>query len=98
LPTNKDKDAFENCKASPPTADTYPNTFAWFCLVSKFTDAVRGQWAGAQQAAPKGGKPKVEAKKTEEKKEVKKEDDDMDLFGDDEEVDEVTYLIGRTNL
>lgn len=56
--------------------------FAWYVLVSKFTDAIRLTW-GAGAAA------KVTEKKEVAKKvEAKKEDDVDDLFGDDDEVDE----------
>jgi hypothetical protein len=75
---------------------SHPHTFAWFVLVGRFTDAVRNSWAGAGAAAGKaGGKPagKQEAKKEAPKKEEKAGgDDDMDLFGDEEE-DEVSYYI-----
>lgn len=85
-------------KTNPPTAAANPNTFAWFVLVSKFTDAVRGTWAAPQAAPAKGEKKaakKEEPKKEEPKKEEKKEekpaaDDEMDLFGDDDN-DEVSF-------
>lgn len=47
LPNEKDKEAFEKVKTAPPSAESHPNTFAWFILVSKFTDAVRGTWGAA---------------------------------------------------
>ncbi len=81
-------------KNTPPTAAAHPNTFAWFVLVGMFTDSVRNTWTGAQPAAAKGAKaPAKEAKKEEPKKEEKPAaDDDMDLFGDDDE-DEVRFFI-----
>jgi hypothetical protein len=90
LPTNADREAYELVKSSPPSAGTHPNTFAWFVLVGRFSDAVRATWTGAQAAPAKGGdkKPaaKVEAKKEEPKVEEKAAaDDDMDLFGDDDD-------------
>ena len=96
-PTAADKEAYEQLKSNPPSAQTHPNTFAWFVLVGRFTDAVRNSWtAGGQQAAP-AKVVKQQAKKEEPKKEeapAKKEEDEMDLFGDDDEVS-FYYLIGR---
>lgn len=68
-------------KDSIPSAETYPHTFAWFCLVHKFADSVRNSWAAG--AAAKGAEKKP-AKKEEVKKEDKPaaDDDEMDLFGD----------------
>ena len=88
-------------KANVPSAATFPNTFAWFVLVNRFSDAARNSWAAAQAAAPAKGKAAAPAKKEEPKKEApkaetKKADDDMDLFGDDDEDDAVCvslYLI-----
>jgi hypothetical protein len=92
-------------KATPPKAATHPHTFAWYVLINRFADTVRNSWGAAQAAAPaKGGKApakKEQPKKEEPKKEAVKEtkpadDDEMDLFGDDDN-DEVSfiYLIGR---
>ena len=85
-PTTADQEAFEAIKDSDLKPDTHPHLFAWFCLVSKFTDNIRKSWAAAAAgkggkggAAKKGGKPA--------KKEEKADDDDMDLFGDDNEED-----------
>eukprot|EP00356_Strombidium_inclinatum_P012754 CAMPEP_0170491452 /NCGR_PEP_ID=MMETSP0208-20121228/11037_1 /TAXON_ID=197538 /ORGANISM="Strombidium inclinatum, Strain S3" /LENGTH=216 /DNA_ID=CAMNT_0010767029 /DNA_START=11 /DNA_END=661 /DNA_ORIENTATION=- len=80
-PTDADKTAFEALKSADLSAETHPNVFAWFCLVSKFTDAVRNSWAAAAPA--KAGK----GKKAEKKVEKKEDDDDLDLFGDDDEED-----------
>ena len=80
-PTNADNEAFEAVKNENINAGSHPHAFAWFCLVSKFTDAVRKTWTAAA-AAGKGGK------KGGKKEVAKKEDDDeMDLFGDDNEED-----------
>lgn len=69
-------------KDSAPNVETHPHTFAWFCLVTKFTDAVRNSWAAG--AAAKGADKKPAAKKEEVKKEEKPaaDDDELDLFGD----------------
>ena len=85
-PTNADAEAFEAVKSANLSPATHPHAFAWFCLVSKFTDAIRGSWTAAAPAkAAKGGK----GGKKDAKKEAKPAaDDDMDLFGDDNEEDE----------
>jgi elongation factor 1-beta len=87
-PTVADKEAFEGMKGQNISAETHPNVFAWFFLVSKFSDDIMKSWpaagaaaAGGKNAAAKGGKG---GKKAAAKKE---EDDDMDLFGDDNEED-----------
>jgi elongation factor 1-beta len=84
-PTNADREAWEIVKANVPSAATHPNTFAWFVLVNRFSDAARNSWTGAQAAPAKGGKAAPAAPKKEEKP---KADDDMDLFGDDDEDDQ----------
>ena len=80
LPTTADVDAFNALQGTEVSAATHPHVFAWFSLVSKFTEAVRATWGGAAPA--KGGK---KGGKKEEKKE--EADDDLDLFGDDNEED-----------
>lgn len=87
-PTNVDREAWEVVKASVPSAATHPNTFAWFVLVNRFSDAARNSWAGAQAAPAKGGKA-APAKKEEK---PKADDDEMDLFGDDNEDDVVSKI------
>ena len=80
-PTAADKEAFEGMKGQNVSAETHPNVFAWFFLVSKFSEAVLKTWPAAGAAA--GGKA---AKGGKAKKEVKKEeDDDLDLFGEEDE-------------
>ena len=80
-PTSADKEAFEAVKSTDIKPATHPNLFAWFCLVSKFSDAIKNSWGAAAPA--KGGKGGKGGKK-EAKKE---EDDDLDLFGDEDEAD-----------
>ena len=98
-PTAADKEAWEVVKANVPSAATYPNTFAWFVLVNRFSDAARNSWAAAQAAAPAKGKAAAPAKKEEPKKEAPKaetkkaDDDDLDLFGEDDPVCVSLYLI-----
>ena len=84
-PTAADKEAFEALASANLSAESHPFAFAWFCLVSKFSDAVRDSWA-AGGAAAKGGKGGKKGGKKDEKKEEKKADaDDMDLFGSDDD-------------
>jgi len=87
MPTAADKEAFEAVsKAGMISAETHPNVFAWFTLVSKFSDAVKNTWAagGADKGGAKGGK--GEGGKGGKKDEKKKEEVDMDdLFGDDDD-------------
>ena len=97
-PTNADKEAYEQLKSNPPSAQTHPNTFAWFVLVGRFTDAVRNSWTAGQQAAPaKAAKQPVKKEEPKKEEPAKKEEDEMDLFGDDDEVS-FYYLIGRSGL
>ena len=87
-PTAADKEAYEALKQGTLSAETHPHAFAWFCLVYKFSDAVRNSWPAAG-AGGKGGKQEGgKAKGGKGKKEApKKADDDLemdDLFGDDD--------------
>ena len=52
-PSKEDAEEFTKLAGSVPNVDTHPNTYAWFSLVGKFTEAVRGTWA-AGAAAPAG--------------------------------------------
>ena len=38
-PTAADREAFDAVKDSNISAETHPYAFAWFCLISKFSDA-----------------------------------------------------------
>ena len=81
-PTKEDADAFKAISGTNLSCETHPCTFAWFALVFKFTDEVKGTWPAAGGAAK--GKEGGKGKKGKGKKEEKKADDDeMDLFGDD---------------
>ncbi len=95
LPTNADREAYELVKANPPSAASHPNTFAWFVLVHRFSDAARNTWGGAASAPAKGGKAAAPKKEEAPKKEAPKktDDDEMDLFGDDGEDDAVSTTI-----
>lgn len=81
-----------NMNIPVPDAAEFPRTFAWYCAVTRFTEAVRKSWTmPAEKKADnkaKGGK-KEQKKKEEPKKEAKKEDDDdFDPFADEEEDEE----------
>lgn len=92
LPTSADREAYEQLKNQVPSTATHPNLFAWWVLIGRFNESVRNTWAGAQAAPAKGAekKPAAPAKKEEPKKtEAKADDDEMDLFGDDDEDDAV---------
>ena len=84
-PSAADREAIE-AMPSPPNPATHPNTFAWWCLVAKFTPTVRAQWAGAKAAAPAKAAPKKEAEKEEVKAAAAEEE--FDPFADDEPEDE----------
>ena len=87
LPTAADKDAFEAVKSQNISAETHPNTFAWFTLTWKFSDAVRNSWAGDSAKPAKGGKAEAKPKGDAKKPAAKKDDDMDDLFGDDDGAD-----------
>lgn len=74
-PGAADKEALESM-TSCPDVKTHPYTFAWWCLASKFTPAVRASWTAGAGAPAKGGK--AAPAKTEAKK-----DDVDDLFGEE---------------
>ena len=84
LPTSADKDAFEGLAVPNPA--THPNTFAWWCLVAKFTAPVRAAWTAAAAAPAKGGKTAAPAKAPATPA-VKKDEDDFDPFADEGEDD-----------
>jgi len=86
-------------KGSPPNPEHNPNVFAWFCLVGKFSEAIRGTWgagasAGAKQGdkkeqkgkQTKGGDAKAHEKVTEETTKPA-EEEEFDPFGEENEED-----------
>lgn len=99
-PGSADREEFEKL-GKVPNANSHPNTFAWYCLVSKFTDAAKAGWTGgaaagkADAGAAAGGKGKKDkggkkGKKEEPKKKVEEEVDEDDLFGSDDGEDAVS--------
>lgn len=93
-PSAADREAYEANKGTVPDVAQFPHAFAWWCLVAKFTDAVRESWAAAGGAA-KGKAAKAPAKKEEPKKEAA--DDEFDPFADDGEEDaEVSFFTLNT--
>lgn len=84
-PSNDDLLVFQQFATAntEPNQGTHSNLWAWFALMSIYTQQVRDTWKANAKAAPK----KQEAKKPEPKKEEPKPaaDDDDDLFGDDDD-------------
>ena len=77
-----------------PDQDKYPSVWAWYSLMVLFEDEVIKSWKPAEKPQEKkGGKGKDQGKKGkkekegEKKDEGKKEEDDLDLFGEDNEED-----------
>jgi elongation factor 1-beta len=90
-PSSADREAFEGV-GSAPNPETHPASFSWWLLVSKFAPAVRDAWAAGGDAGKgkaDGGKAKEGKGKggKKEKAAPKEEEDEMDLFGDDDEED-----------
>ena len=90
-PSSADREAFEGM-GSAPNPETHPASFSWWLLVSKFAPAVRDAWAAGGDAGKgkaDGGKAKEGKGKggKKEKAAPKEEEDEMDLFGDDDEED-----------
>ena len=54
-PSKEDAEQFVAMGDNCPNVDTHPNAFAWYALVSRFTEAVRGTWTAAAAAAPEKG-------------------------------------------
>lgn len=109
-PTSADREAYEALKNTVPSVATYPNTFAWWVLIHRFNDVVRNTWAGPAPA--KGAEKKAAPAKKEDAPEKKEEapakkeeaapkkadDDEMDLFGDDDEDDAVSISVRECSL
>ena len=77
-----------------PDQDKYPSVWAWYSLMVLFKDEVIKSWKPAEKPQEKkGGKGKDQGKKGkkekegEKKDEGKKEEDDLDLFGEENEDD-----------
>ena len=75
-----------------PNPSSHPNTFAWYCMVSKFPEQVQLRWAASADAKPakenKKAEKKVVEKKVEEKKVEAADDDEFDPFADEPEDEE----------
>lgn len=104
-PGTADREEFDKLSGQVPNPQTHPNAFAWFVLCSRFNPQIRQTWTGGagggakkeKQEAPKeeakaeGGKGKKKDKgKKPAKEQPKEEEDEMDLFGDDNEEDKVS--------
>ena len=83
-PSDADAATFDALKGKDINADSHPHAFAWFCLVWKFSDNIRNGWsAGGAKAGGKGGDKKGGKKGGKDTK--KADDDELDLFGDDDD-------------
>lgn len=48
-----DREAYDDIKDTPPNVELQPNLFAWYALVSRFSDSIKATWTGeAANAAP----------------------------------------------
>lgn len=71
--------AFEEIKATPPRAESHPNTFAWYAQVGKFKPEVRQTWKGeAVIPAPVINREEKKAPAAAAEDDI----DEDDLFGD----------------
>ena len=52
-PSKDDTESFVSL-GQAPNVDSHPNAFAWYALVGRFTEAVRGTWAAAAAPAAAG--------------------------------------------
>ena len=56
LPCSADREIFNTLKSDQIDVEKFPNTFAWYSLVQRFTDAVRRSWTGdAIELDPQSG-------------------------------------------
>ena len=92
--SKEDNEQFVAMSSNLPNVDTHPNAFAWYALVSRFQESVRGGWAaGSAPAAAAGGKKAGKGKgAAAPKKEAAKpaaaaEEDEFDPFAEDAEAD-----------
>jgi hypothetical protein len=74
-PSKADLSVFDALGKAP--AATYANIARWYRNIASYSSAERSAWSGSAVPQVAGGKPTVAA-----------DDDDVDLFGSDEEDDE----------
>ena len=53
-PSKEDNEQFISLNGQAPNAATHPDAFAWYTLVGRFSDDVRGSWTVAAPAAAAG--------------------------------------------
>ena len=46
-PTSLDRDALQTVGETPPSAEQWPHTFAWWVLASKYSETIRNSWPEA---------------------------------------------------
>ena len=54
-PSKEDNEQFTALAGNSPNVATHPNAYAWFMLVGRFSEDVRGSWTVAAAAPAKGG-------------------------------------------
>jgi len=54
-PSKDDAEKFTTM-GSAPSAETHPESHAWYILISRFSEDVRSSWTAAAPAQPAGGK------------------------------------------
>ena len=69
-PGAADREEFDKLGGQVPVAQTHPNAFAWYGMVSRFSVSVRDSWTGGEASAGKGTN--KEAPKKDSKAEGKK--------------------------
>ena len=78
LPGSEDAKVLES-QTQAPCRKSYPNFFSWWWNLCGFSQSARELWGGCKKTACK------EEKK--EEKKVAQDEDELDLFGDDNEED-----------
>ncbi len=76
-----DRVCYEEIKATPPRAESHPNAFAWYSLVSKFSPEVQSKWTGDAVIPAPAITKKVAAKV------AAPAEDEFDPFADDPAAD-----------
>ena len=53
-PSKDDAEQFTSLNGNAPNVASHPNAFAWFTLVGRFSEDVRGSWTAAAPAQAAG--------------------------------------------
>ena len=54
-PSKEDAEQFSSLGGQAPNVATHPGAFAWYTLVGRFSDDVRGSWTAAAPAQAAAG-------------------------------------------